>query len=85
MAKQFLLVNNSRVYSVKANFDVDATIKTLRDKGRDVQKIKAPPSVKTMERWMCDGVARATDGCRVEPDGNCVHGHRSWLLIMGVI
>ena len=43
------------------------------------------PSVKTMERWMNDGVAKATDGCRVEPDGTCPHGQPSWLLKLGLI
>ena len=28
-----------------------------------------PPSIATMERWANDGVAKATDGCKVEPDG----------------
>lgn len=32
-----------------------------------------------------DGVAKATDGCRVEPDGECTHGKKSWLLVMGLI
>ena len=44
-----------------------------------------PPSLTTMERWMRDGVARATDGCRVEPDGVCQHGAPSWLLHLGYI
>jgi len=44
-----------------------------------------PPSIKTMERWMNDGVAKATDGCRVEPDGVCPHGHPSWMMRLGVI
>jgi hypothetical protein len=44
-----------------------------------------PPSVSTMQRWMLDGVAKATDGCEVEPDGRCEHGCDSWLLKMGVI
>ena len=26
-----------------------------------------------------------TDGCRVEPDGICPHGHKSWLLELGYI
>ena len=45
----------------------------------------APPSIKTMTRWMMDGVAKATDGCRVEPDGTCPHGHPSWLVKLGYI
>ena len=41
------------------------------------------PSLKAMERWLMDGVARATDGCRVEPDGECPHGAKSWLIVLG--
>lgn len=48
------------------------------------KKAKAP-SIATMERWMADGVAKATDGCRVEPDGRCGHGKPSWLLYLGYI
>lgn len=43
------------------------------------------PSDATMMRWVNDGVARATDGCKVEPDGVCEHGKRSWLLVLGYI
>ena len=43
------------------------------------------PSVKTLERWIRDGVAKATDGCRVEPDGECPHGAKSWLIVLGYI
>ena len=43
------------------------------------------PSLNTLERWMADGVAKATDGCRVEPDGHCPHGKPSWLLRLGLI
>ena len=27
----------------------------------------------------------ATDGCWVEPDGECDHGHPSWLVELGLI
>ena len=43
------------------------------------------PSVKTMEKWMDTGVAKATDGCKVEPDGHCEHGKPSWLILLGLI
>lgn len=43
------------------------------------------PSLKTMERWISNAVAKATDGCRVEPDGECEHGHTSWLRNLGLI
>jgi len=48
-------------------------------------KIMKEPSVKTMEKWLNDGGAKATDGCWVEPDGECPHGTKSWLLVLGLI
>jgi hypothetical protein len=38
-----------------------------------------------LERWTFDSVCEATDGCQVEPDGRCSHGHRSWLLALGMV
>lgn len=32
-----------------------------------------------------DGVVEAADGCTVEPDGVCPHGHESPLLVLGLI
>lgn len=48
------------------------------------KKVKGP-SLATMERWMDNGVAKATDGCEVEPDGHCEHGKPSWLIRLGFI
>lgn len=31
------------------------------------------------------GGCDATDGCWVEPDGTCEHGHPSWALRLGLI
>lgn len=56
-----------------------------RTRGERHKAITKGPSLKTAERWMDEGVARATDGCRVEPDGHCEHGHSSWLLALGLI
>ena len=38
-------------------------------------------------RWMHAGIVPALceDGCEVEPDGRCEHGHPSILLAMGII
>lgn len=44
-----------------------------------------PPSAKTIEKWCRDGIARATDGCKTEPDGDCPHGHPSWLIRLGIM
>ncbi len=43
------------------------------------------PSIEEMEQWVDDGIAEATDGCPVEPDGRCEHGCPSWLLALGLI
>jgi len=49
-------------------------------------KITMPsPSIEQLEEWMLDSICEATDGCIVEPDGICSHGHSSWLLRMGLI
>lgn len=48
-------------------------------------RAKKPPTIGTMRKWVSAGVARATDGCKVEPDGVCSHGKQSWLLVVGVI
>ena len=41
------------------------------------------PSLDQLEQWASDGIAEATDGCQVEPDGVCEHGRKSWLIEMG--
>ena len=48
-------------------------------------KVTAEPSMATMERWTENGVAKALDGCRVEPDGYCAHNLPSWIRKLGYI
>jgi hypothetical protein len=43
------------------------------------------PDMETLHEWIIDSVCDATDGCQVEPDGRCEHGHQSWLLRLGLI
>jgi hypothetical protein len=43
------------------------------------------PTATTIYRWMDNGVAKATDGCKTDLDGHCKHGKASWLLVLGVI
>ena len=43
------------------------------------------PSLEQLEDWVYDSVCESTDGCIVEPDGICEHGHPSWLLYLGMI
>lgn len=43
------------------------------------------PSEEELDHFVFDSVCDATDGCTVEPDGICEHGHPSWLLHLGLI
>lgn len=43
------------------------------------------PDFEQLEEWVFDSVCEATDGCPIEPDGVCEHGHPSWLIVMGLI
>lgn len=43
------------------------------------------PTVDQLEEWMVDSICEATDGCAIEQDGVCEHGHPSWFLYLGVI
>ena len=49
------------------------------------KKTRRQPSMRTLMQWADDGIAEATDGCRVEPDGTCEHGCESWLIVLGLI
>jgi hypothetical protein len=48
-------------------------------------KIKSVPSMKTLEKWSMDGIAKTPCGCKVEPDGQCQHGRPSWLIVVGIV
>lgn len=43
------------------------------------------PDLDLLTAWVFDSVVDATDGCRVEPDGVCEHGHPSWLVQLNLI
>jgi len=43
------------------------------------------PTIDEIMEWEADGGCYATDGCWVEPDGECEHGRRSWMLVLGLI
>jgi len=56
-----------------------------RGMGERHKAIGKRPSIATMTRWSDNGIAKATDGCRVDLDGTCSHGHASWVLSLGLI
>ena len=68
-----------------AKVEVDKCESCGRTRGeRHVATVPAP-DIEELEGGMDDGGCEATDGCWVEPDGVCEHGHQSWLLRMGLI
>ena len=44
------------------------------------------PDLDTIGEWLADGSeCEATDGCLVELDGYCEHGHVAWTRRLGMI
>lgn len=84
MAKQYILLNGN-VRQLKDGANRSEVIARLTSEGKDAKPCNAPPSLKTLEKYSSDSVCKATDGCKVEPDGICQHGHKSWLLQLGFV
>ena len=40
------------------------------------------PSDRQIGEWLMDDVVHALDGCEVEPDGHCEHGHSAWTRFL---
>jgi len=64
-----------------ARVEVDQCVSCGRKRGERHVATMAMPDIE--ELW--DSVVPATDGCEVEPDGVCEHGHNSWLKVLGVM
>ncbi len=43
------------------------------------------PDMDELEECLDEGYGTCTDGCMVEPDGVCEHGHPTWLIKYGMI
>jgi len=78
-------------------FDGKTTVATITAVGSNVgfrlrcsslpryfNRFKAP-SIKTMQNWSDQGIAKSVLGNRVEPDGFDPEGSPSWMLVMGII
>jgi hypothetical protein len=87
MAKKLYIYRNEKLVTIKPG----VTEESLRLDGyfnRHPDAIVCKgckPSVEKAEQWMENGIAKAVDGCEVEPDGKCEHGAPSWLLVCGCI
>lgn len=56
-----------------------------RNPSRWPEPLVDQPSEGTVIAMLTDAVpCEATDGCEVDPDGLCPHGHPSWLLVFGL-
>ena len=64
----------------------DAMLANADSKGwKLVNEVSKIPGIKAMETMSENAIAKATDGCKVGPDGICSHGCPSWLLALGII
>jgi hypothetical protein len=50
-------------------------------------EVPAPDMEETLEEALFESgtMSSCSEGCWVEPDGVCPHGHPSWLLRWGII
>ena len=60
--------------------DANLTFKT-----RKFSTFFKPPTMKTLEKYSLDSVAKSVTGKRCEPDGYGPDGSPSWLLVLGMI
>ena len=79
-----LLKIQDRVSSYRLRF-VDSEPREHLGSRLEPGQRREPPDIETLMRWEMEGGCEATDGCWVEADGVCTHGHRSWLLELGLI
>jgi hypothetical protein len=63
----------------------EAAVEEITDADLDQEAEARMPDLATLIEWEAEGMGEATDGCVVEPDGVCPHGHPSWLLALGLI
>jgi len=57
-----------------------------RDESKWPMPTTTEPDMETLNNWVHDvEMPEATDGCAIEPDGMCEHGHPSWMLRLGII
>lgn len=60
------------------------TIEKVQEKYPEAKKVVVP-SFKTLEEWDSFGFCKTPCGCKVEPDGVCQHGTKSWMLLLGLL
>ena len=79
---RFIEGNNQRI---EIKFEDKVKTLSIISASRKLTNFTSEPSLRTMEKWMDNGVAFSVTGKRVEPDGHGEDGSPSWLLVMGLI
>jgi len=56
-----------------------------RKRGKFLKPTVPKPSIEELEEMAMNFYADCTDGCLTEVDGDCCHGHVSWLVYLKLI
>ena len=78
-----IIINNNHVRKLKPGVSISDFRKKYPK--HDIKECEFPPSMDELQDMVFDGYCYASDGCEVETDGKCEHGHNSWLLVYGLI
>ncbi len=70
---------------VYITYNNEVKISKLVNGHKNFTGISNPPSIKTLEKWSNDGIARSVTGKKVEMDGYGPDGSPSWGLVLGII
>jgi hypothetical protein len=77
-------VINGQLFSMRPNVTLDWL--KLKHPSKSVLKVSSrKPSLNALNGFIEDGSCPTTDGCRVECNGECEHGHPSWLKVLSMI
>jgi len=76
----FFILLDGKVRKVKDG----VSIEQIKERYPGAKKVKVP-SVPTLKKWSDKGGCKTPCGCWVEADGECQHGNKSWMIILGLI
>ena len=80
------IYRNNQVRKIKDGITLDELkANGYFDKHPSAVVCNKPPTMQTLNKYAYNGIAKAIDGCKVDPDGHCQHGKPSWLLALGYI
>ena len=80
-----LFFSEARPYNAYFEYNGFLRATNLKLSYKNFTKLLKPPTLKTLEKYSWDGVAKTVTGYRTEPDGIGIDGSPSWLLVIGII